>query len=471
MLGSWHHDRMLIVIGAAVAIVVFVIGLGLGWYLGTQTGGDVHGQVEDVRKQLTEGAAITETLRDQKESLTAEVATLTVRIEEEQRRTQEQKKLLEHAREQLIDAFKALSAEALQTNNEAFLRLAKEKLDAQQKAADKELETRQKAIGELLKPVRETLTKVDERIEKVEQARSEAYGRITEELKQVTQASSQLRTETASLVTALRKPDVRGRWGEVQLRNVVEMAGMIQYCDFDEQVTLQAEDGSRLRPDLVVRLPGNKRIAVDAKAPLDAYLRAIEAPDQISREIELADHARQVRDHLKKLGSKAYQDALEGSPEFVVLFLPGESFFAAALEQDPTLINEGVDNKVILATPTTLIALLKTVAFGWRQEQLAQNAREISILGAELHDRIRVAAKHFGSVGDGLTKAIEAYNKMVGSMERRVLVTARRFHDLQAAQGEPIPDLNTIDHAPRILHIEGDDPQEPASAPEDNDTE
>ncbi len=403
---------------------------------------------DELRSQLTkERQELSSIRKELADSQQARIAAET-RIEETTRQLSEQKALLDHARQELLASFQALSGEALRQNNEAFLKLAAVSFEALHVKAEGDLAQRQQAIDGVVRPLYESLQRYDEQIRLLEQSRQSAYGGLDQHLKSLMESHQRLQHETGNLVKALRAPTVRGQWGEITLKRVAELAGMVDHCDFLEQQTVAGEDG-RFRPDMVVQLPGGRQIIVDAKTVLSAYLDAHDAHDDTTRTEALRRHASQVRSRMDELSLKAYWTQFERSPEFVVLFLPGEQFLGAALDQDPRLIEEGFARGVVLATPATLIALLRAVAYGWRQEQLTAHAQEAGRLGKDLYERMAVLAEHLNDMGQALGKSVSAYNRAVGSLETRILPAARRFKELGVASDKEIPLLEPAELVPR----------------------
>jgi DNA recombination protein RmuC len=451
---------------SSIAFIIFgaAIGCLVSWLLARSRSQVLDVRLAAVQNDLNLARAETQKLSALNAELNTRRATLETTLEYVRKANDEKIELLDRATAGLREAFQALSADALKSNNQAFLELARTSLERFQSEAKGDLKLRQEAVANLVAPIGESLRKVESQIQQIEKDRSEAYGDLTAQVRSLIGTQEKLQAETGNLVKALRTPTVRGRWGEIQLRRVVEIAGMLSYCDFSEQETISTSNG-RLRPDLVIKLPGGKNVVVDAKTPLLAYLDAIESTDDVLRLAKLRQHAQQVRTHLTQLSSKGYWEQFEASPEFVVMFLPGETFFSAALEQDPTLIEYGVTQRVIPASPTTLIALLKAIAFGWNQEKLARNAKEISSLGKELHDRLRTLGKHFEAVGRGLDRAVESYNMAVGSLETRVMVSARKFAELGSPVIDDLPPMTVIDTTTRNLTLEFDEEEDAGALP------
>lgn len=359
--------------------------------------------------------------------------------------------MLQQAEEQLKNAFHALSSEALEKNNRSFLDLAKTSLEKFQEGAKGDLDKRQTAIVEMLSPVKESLHKLDQGMRQIEKERKGDQESLKMQIQSLFENEKVLKQETSNLVKALRSPLTRGRWGEIQLKRVVELAGMLNHCDFFEQQQ-EISDSGRLRPDLIVRLPGGRQVIIDAKVPLEAYLEAIHSEDEIVRMQRFKDHARQVKAHIHSLGKKAYWEHFQPTPEFVILFLPAETFFSAALEHDPSLIEIGAEQNVILATPTTLIALLRAVSYGWKQENLTRQVEKLHELGQELYKRLADMNSHFSRMGKSLASAVENYNKGIGSLESRVLVTARKFKEMDVMLGQiEIEEVECIEKIPREL--------------------
>jgi len=437
-------------------VIGLVIGSVLAWLVLRSRTAALQARLSLIEKELAGGKADLARLLEEQKRLVEGRGRLESALELERKTSTEKIELLTKAGEDLQNAFKALAADALKSNNLSFLQIAQETLKRFQSEAKNDLDGRQKAVADLVAPVRDSLEKVDEQIRLMEKERSDAYGGLRQQLQALATTQEKLQSETGNLVRALRTPNVRGRWGEIQLRRVVEIAGMLPYCDFSEQETIFGESG-RLRPDLIVKLPGGKHVVVDAKTPLQAFLEAFETTDEEIRRTCLANHARQVREHINTLSGKKYWEQFDSTPEFVVMFLPGETFFSAALEQDTGLIEHGVLSRVIPASPTTLIALLKAINYGWNQEKLARNAQEISALGKELHERLRKLASHITGLGTNLDRAVDAYNQAVGSLEGRVLVSARKFAELGTSVAEDIPELEPLEKTARTLSFDWDD--------------
>ncbi len=408
--------------------------------------------------ELAEARAAAAAAKDRASWLDTELARLSAELTHVRGAADERAEVLEENRRQLTGEFARLSAVALRQNNEQFLQLADTKLGETRQAADGELAKRQQAIESLLKPIGEQLTKYEEGMQRLEREREGAYRLLTKQMEDLSVSHDQLQKETRNLVTALRSPQTRGRWGEMQLRRVVEMAGMLEHCDFDEQVTSDTDDG-RARPDMVVHLPGGKNVAVDAKVPLQSFLDANEADDEVERRALLVNHGRQLRNHVDALAKKEYWKRVDPSPEFVVAFVPGDSLLTVALEHEPGLMEHAAANHVLLATPTSLIALLRAVAYGWQQDALAANAKAVQSLGRELYQRLCVFGEHMSGVGKGLSSAVTSYNRAVGSLEARVMKTAQRFTELGVSPGErELPVLAPVEATTRPLSSsEGDD--------------
>lgn len=358
--------------------------------------------------------------------------------------------------EELSSAFHTLSNEALKHNNETFLKLAQENLKQFQIKAQNDLEQREKSVENMVKPIREALEKTEKQIHNIEKERKEAYGTLTQHLESMAQTQQQLHGETRNLAQALRRPEVRGQWGEMTLKRLAELAGMVEYCDFYEQEHTQTDTGS-MRPDMIVRMPDGREIVVDVKTPLDAYLNAVEASDDATRNQELERHTRNVRGRVKELAAKAYWSQFKNAPDFVVLFIPGDQFLSAALEKDRSLLEDALQQKVILATPTSFVALLRAVAYGWRQEMLAENADKIRDLGVELYTRMATFTEHLAKVGKSLNSSMENYNKAVGSLERQIMPSAKKFDELGIQARKTIESLNPIDKTIRKLENESTD--------------
>jgi len=417
--------------------------------LATQEGG-----AGAIREQLASSRGEIERLHGELRAVTAEKADAEARVRETRASLEEQHRVLEDTKVRLTDAFRALAADALKSSSEDFLRLAEQRFKALAQEAAGDLEARKVAVANLVQPLQHAVEIYQKEARELEEKRLRDIAGVGLQLAEIAQAHTALQRETSNLVNALRAPQVRGRWGEIALRKTAELAGMTKYCDFTEQATVQVE-GGRLRPDMVVHLPAGRDIVVDAKVALNAYLEALEASGPEQREAALQRHTQQVRMHVRRLASKEYWSQFPQAPEFVVLFIPGEAFFAAAAERAPDLLEDALANQVLIATPTTFIGLLLTAAYGWRQEQVTENAARISELGRQVYERLSVLIEHFGGIGKALERSVEAYNKAVASLETRVLPAARRFPELDPGSGKPIPELDPIVQTPRALTARG----------------
>jgi len=409
-------------------------------------------QVIELRQQVQQKDSEINQIRNELDVERQSKVEALTKLDASQKSFEEQKALIEAMKTEMTDTFNALSSAALKSSSEDFLRLASEHLGKVVADTKGKLGEHQAAMDGMIKPLYETLKRYEEQIRSIEESRHKAYGSLEEQLRALALTHENLQRETSNLVSALRKPQVRGRWGEMQLRRVAELSGMSMHCDFTEQQSMDTEKG-RIRPDMIVHLPMEREIVVDSKVSLEAYLDAIAATTEDERKAKMEKHAQQVRSHMNKLASKEYWSQFKQSPEFVVLFIPGESFLSSALDMDNTIIEDGIEKRVIVATPTTFIALLRAIAYGWRQEQLTKNAQEISELGRQLYERMNTLVQHFDSIGSNLEKAISAYNKAVGSMESRILPSVRRFKELGVTGADEIPVIEQIDQTPRNLSI------------------
>lgn len=424
-----------------VAVVLgLAIGAALAWWF-------TRGHVSFLSARTTALEAENARLAAEVSASAAEKARIEASMEAERRSAEEKLALVGKAEESLKNAFAALSSDALRISSEQFLGIARAEFDRLREGAKGDLAQREQAVANLVKPLAENLSKFDAQVREIENRRAETYGSLTEQIRT-------LADTTTKLADALRRPEIRGRWGEIQLRNVVELAGMQEYCDFLEQETTQTEGGA-LRPDMVVKLPGDRSIAVDAKTPISAYIESFSLPTEEERAGRLADFARHVRDQVKNLAGKGYWRQFDRSPDLVVLFLPGEAFYSAALRADPSLIEDGLKNRVVIAAPTTLVTLLRVAAIGWREERLAENAEHISALGKELYERLVVLSEHFAGLGDALNKSVAKYNQLAGSLESRVFVSGRKFRELGAAAEKDIARIEPLDIQTR--KIEGEE--------------
>lgn len=403
--------------------------------------------ISELRSSIAEKEARIETLRASLEAAQHDKAVTKTRLDEAMKSMEEERRLLASAEAKLTTTFQALSGESLKSNNRAFLELAKESLGIVLSDAKGELTKKEESIKNIVKPLEEALFKYEAQIGELERSRISAYANLENQIRTLVSSEAQLQKETGNLVSALRRPEVRGRWGEVTLKRVVELAGLSEHCDYTEQVSVETDEG-RLRPDMVVHLPNDREIVIDSKVSLDAYLDAVACQDQEKRQGLIAKHAQQVKRHMKTLSEKGYWEQFPKAPEFVVMFMPGESFLAAALDIDGALIEQGMETRVIIATPTTLIALLRAIAFGWRQERLAKNSQQIAALGKEIYDRFQPFIEHMNRLGLNISQAVGSFNKMAMSLERRVMVSVRKFKELGASGDKDLPEIEQVEQIP-----------------------
>ena len=431
--------------------IAFAIGLAFAALLSRSRTAALAERTSALQRDLDLARATVERMTGELNTMGQTRASLEERLTGERRAAEEKLKLVIDASEHLKAQFKVMAAAALENNSANFLQLATTALQTSQAKAVGDMSQKEEAVRNLVEPIAKSLEGMNQQIQDLEKARSQAYGTLTTQVHSLLETQKALQTETGNLVKALREPQARGRWGELQLHRVLELAGMLEYCDFKEQLSFNDEE-RRFRPDVIVDLPGGKQVIVDAKVPLTAYLAALEAPDDETRNARLKDHARQVRQHIESLGNKTYWAHLGCTPEFVVLFLPGEVFFRAAMDADPELIEYGVSQKVIVASPTTLIALLKAVAYGWNQKSLAESARNISEAGKTLYDRLCTMTGYLEDLGRKLGGAVKSYNEMLSSVERRVLPVARKFPELdRSLSADSLPEIPQLERTPREL--------------------
>jgi DNA recombination protein RmuC len=438
-------------VGDSISGSPILLGLALAFAVGAAVWSLAQTRrIAELRALLSQREATFAGLQQDLMGARQEGARLGAQLEAARADSAEKIAILQGAELRLREAFSALSSEALKQNNESFLQLARTSLGEFQRAATTDLEGRHKAIEAIVHPLRESLTRVDSKLQEVERGRASAQAQLGEQIRSLTQAQQVLQTETSRLSRALRSPNIRGQWGELQLRRVLENAGLVEGSHYELKESIETEEG-RLTPDAIVKLPGGKNVVLDAKVPLTAYLEAAEAEDDSKRDAKLRDHARQVKEHVTRLANKSYWAHFQPTPDIVVMFVPGESLLTSALQEDPGLLEFSMNKGVMLASPLTLIALLRAIAYGWQQETIARNAQEISDLGRQLYDRISKLAEHFETVGRSLAKSVQAYNSAVGTLESRVLVTARRLKDKGVTAPEEFPEPETIDQTPRPL--------------------